>query len=411
MTGSPTSAGSTGPSGLEVAFQAEEGGSTRAYLEVDGRPVSSLWIVPFLLRVGESVVRMDGMAGVGTDEAFRNRGYSRRVLEATVEHMRQGDAALSMLYGIPDYYPKFGYATAGPDHFFCLTSLTEAASLPQGWRARPFVPDDLPAVRRLYEGNTAREVGAAVRAPEGKSWTKLAAEPAEGAPADCRVVENGQGEIVAYAWRAAWPWYTQVVQRQAPDALVIVEAMAEGPDAADAVLAACRAWAVEESRSRPQPVKDVLFALPPSGPVAAAAMQQSSRFIRKYDACAGSMARVLHVKRLLEALKPELSARLQASGSCFQGALLFRTELGDACLNLSPEGLTVVASGPTPAPGGAPALEVYLPQMALARLALGAFPPGDLLARLERPPVDEAARLLEALFPLRHPHMHLPDRF
>ena len=46
-----------------------------------------------------------------------------------------------------------------------------------------------------------------------------------------------------------------------------------------------------------------------------------------------------------------------------------------------------------------------------ARLALGAFPPGELLARLETPPDERACQLLEALFPLRHPHMHLPDRF
>lgn len=60
---------------------------------------------------------------------------------------------------------------------------------------------------------------------------------------------------------------------------------------------------------------------------------------------------------------------------------------------------------------GVGTLAVSLPQTELARLALGAFPPQDILARLPEPPSEEAARLLLcALFPLRNAHMHLPDR-
>src|ERR1041385_4071760 len=90
--------------------------STCVELRLGERSISRLWIVPFVLHIGKAKVRMDGIGGVGTDEEYRNRGYSRRVLEATVEHMQRGDAALSMLYGIRDFYPKFGYVTAGPDH-------------------------------------------------------------------------------------------------------------------------------------------------------------------------------------------------------------------------------------------------------------------------------------------------------
>ena len=56
-------------------------------------------------------------------------------------------------------------------------------------------------------------------------------------------------------------------------------------------------------------------------------------------------------------------------------------------------------------------MAVRLPQATLARLALGAYAPADLLARLERPPEGQTRALLEALFPLRHPHLSLPDRF
>ena len=96
--------------------QEPDGSSTRVDLKLDGKSVSRLWLSAHTLHIGEALVRMDGVGGVGTDEAYRSKGYSRRVLEASVEHMIKGDAALSMLYGIRDFYTKFGYATAGPDH-------------------------------------------------------------------------------------------------------------------------------------------------------------------------------------------------------------------------------------------------------------------------------------------------------
>ncbi len=404
-----------------VTFHPEANGSTRASLVIDGAQVSWLWIVPLTIRIGTATVRMDGIAGVGTADECRHRGYDRRVLEATVAWMQQGEAPLSMLYGIPHFYPKFGYSTAGPDQFIALTRLTAARDLPTGWQSRPFAPADLAAVRDLYEQNTAEGVGCAVRSLEAEPWRKLASPDREAN--DCRVVVDREGKVRAYAWRAQWHWYMGSIEREHPDALVIGEVMAEDPTAADAVLATCRAWAAEESAKGPAPVKQVVLALPPEGHVAAAARFQSARFIHHYDPCGASMARVLNVERLLEAMRPELARRLQAAGSPLVGSLHLQTEIGAAILTLTPD--TVQVDDPNqrghPLAGQSPPaarpderaepIRVSLPQPTLARLALGAFPPGDLLARLE-PPLDVTARrLLEALFPQRHPHMYLPDRF
>ena len=117
------------------------------------------------------------------------------------------------------------------------------------------------------------------------------------------------------------------------------------------------------------------------------------------------MARVLNVYRLLEALRPELAARLRAAHSDFKGSLAFQTDIGDATLQIGRTRVTVT-EGASPA-----ALVVVLPQTELARLALGAFPPEDILARLPAPPSEEAGRILCGLFPSRRAHMHLPDRY
>jgi GNAT superfamily N-acetyltransferase len=398
----------------EIAFEAQPSGDTRAELRIDGRAVSRLFIVPFTLRIGAAAVRMDGIAGVETEKEHRRRGYSRRVLEATVDWMRQGDAALSMLYGIPDFYPKFGYATAGPDHLIELPGPFGDTTLPSGWAARPFAPANLPALQRLYDENTARAVGAAVRSEMAGPWTKLAALNGKGGE-ECRVVMDSQAQIRGYAWRARWTWYVINWERNDPEAMVIAEAMAEGPASADAVLAACRAWAAEESETRSQPAKRVILSLPPEGPVAAAAMQQRAHFSRRYQACGGSMVRVLDVERLLRALQPELTTRLRAAGSPFSGRLQIQTEMGGATLRVSSGCVLVedqsVRPAATPPVAPPPELALRLRQSTLARLALGAFPPEDLLARLEAPPDEKTRQLLQILFPLRHPHMYLPDRF
>jgi hypothetical protein len=60
---------------------------------------------------------------------------------------------------------------------------------------------------------------------------------------------------------------------------------------------------------------------------------------------------------------------------------------------------------------GPDALVVRLPQADLARLAVGAMDPLQVMARLPSPASAEAARLIEMLFPMRPQHMYLPDRY
>src|SRR3954469_12901323 len=103
------------PDGSRIVSSLFPDGATELVLELDGQKASRVVIVPMLMRLGAAVVRMDGIGGVETEEEHRNRGYSRRVMETAVEMMRAGDAALSTLFGIEDFYHKFGYATTGAE--------------------------------------------------------------------------------------------------------------------------------------------------------------------------------------------------------------------------------------------------------------------------------------------------------
>jgi len=392
----------------EITFEPTEDGATRANLKVGGKPVSWLYILPFTLRFGAATVRMDGLGGVWTESEHRNRGYGRLLLEATVTHMAQGDAALSTLYGIRDYYPKFGYATAGPDHFIYLTETETGATLPSGWSVRPFALNDLPALRRLYAEATAESIGAVVRADTEKSWKRLAKIPENTEGDACRVVTDPQGQVAAYAWRAKGHWYVGHCERYWPGGMVIGEVIAGSPTAADALLAACRLWAQESD----PPAQRIDLALPPEGWVAGAAKLQAAELLKRSVPCGAFMARTLNVRRLFEALLPELQARLRACAPAVNARLRIQTDLDSITLHITQDSLRVESLDESPASLSAEQMfSLTLPQATLARMAFGAFAPDDLLARLETPPAPEAQRLLERLFPPRHPHISLPDRF
>lgn len=123
------------------------------------------------------------------------------------------------------------------------------------------------------------------------------------------------------------------------------------------------------------------------------------------------MARVLSVPRLLVALVPELNVRWQAAALDFTFDIVFHTDIGDATLQIQDKMVTAREGSSTdPA-----ALVISLPQSDLARLVLGAFPAGDILARLPESYAGQRGDLtmliLLTLFPERHAHMHLPDRY
>lgn len=379
-----------------------------AELKVDGKAISNLWIVPFTLRIGKASVRMDGIAGVGTDVEHRNKGYSRKVMEATIEHMREGDAALAMLYGIRDFYPKFGFATAGPDQFISLKPAD--APLPEGWGARDLSANDLSALKELYEENTRQNVGCAIH-PEGSGRWRRMLESVGGENGDgCRVILDPGGRVQAYVWRGADHWYSGQIERYEKAVLSIAEVMAESPTAASAALALCRQWGVEEGRRRDRAVEQVLISQPPEGRVAAAAMRQDAELIARYDECGSSMVRTIDAGRLLHSLLPELQERLADHRSNYTGRLLLETETATVSLEIE-DGRLLQIQCPAGASVPGHTARLRVPQYELARLALGVFPPESVLERIEPRPDERTWKLVEAIFPHCHPHMYLADRF
>ena len=383
--------------------------STKLSLTQGDTEIAHLFVIPFRIRVGRAIVRVDGIGDVWTDEAHRNRGHARRLLEEAVRLMRAGDSALSLLYGIRDFYGKFGYGVAGAEQLLVLDELQRGAPIPDGWRVRRATMRDLPTIQALYDQTAADVVGSAVRDHElsswsGRAWAHLAAALGRDDGEECRVVEAPDGRVAASCWRGAEAaWFVAASERGSPETMAFAEVLADSLPAAEAALVGCSAWALEEGARRQRPVTSVTLDVHLDGFVGRAAAFGDARRIYRHHHTGGFMARVLDARRLMAQLLPELEARLRQAG-VVDGSLCVTDEEGDLVLQLSAGALAIVAAGK------ASRSTVSLPQAALTQLALGAFPPEDVLARLHTPPEARAQEWLCALFPQRQPHLFPADR-
>lgn len=373
----------------------DERGITTVALMRGEEELSRASVIPMVMQIGRARLRMDGIGGVATPERHRRQGYSRRVLETAVALMSAGDAVLSTLYGIPHFYPKYGYATLGPEYVITPAQLDERTALPEHMSVRAGTLGDLPALQQLYRDETERAYGPIVRDDSWWTWGELERAMAPGA-SEIRVVERGS-RVVGYAARTSACWWLKQWARREPEGLKIGEAFAADAQAAEAVLAVVRTWANELGQSR------VELAIPPTCRVGTAAMFQNARITERYNDEGEFMGRSTGLLSLLRALVPELEARWRpVSCSSPEFAIAIVTDGERATISGSERGIEVNAGQPGD-------IEVRIDPGAMARLAVGGFAPDIVLERAKVPP--SARPMLSALFPRHVPYIYPLDRF
>jgi GNAT superfamily N-acetyltransferase len=386
-----------------IRITTEANGWTKVALRIGDQDVSRTFIVPMTLRIGEAAVRMDGIGGVGTEEEHRNRGYSRRVLAAAVEHMKRGESPLSTLYGIQGFYPKFGYSTVGSEPTLRLLYVDRERDLAPGSGSRPGRVADFPRIRTLYDDGTRDAVGAAIREDSGMARSQMMTS-LSGDRDDVLVVTDEADEVVAYAWRAPECWWMQSWERRDPAPLKIAEAFAVSPRAADSLLAASRAWAASRGQLT------VEFAMPASGHLGMAAMLQDTVTAQLHHRDAEFMGRSTGVHDLMTALAPELARRWRAVRTTWRGTLRIRTEDDGVDLAIGGDDVTVLDTASNALDvDAAETLVIETSCGTVARLALGAFDPEPLLARAGTSP--DVSEVLAVLFPRRDGYIFPADRF
>ena len=257
-------------------------------LILEEKTVSGLAVWDLEMRIGVASVRMGGIGGVGTDDKHRNKGYSRRVLENSNAWMEAEGFDCATLFGIPDYYPKFGYGVCLLDcGWEVRTREAERANLTL--TVRPSTEDDLPVLRDLYAANSATLTGSIVR---GEKTRWFAKGSRYGHPAEGVVFTDASGQVVAYAARD-----------KEEDRVMVCEVGASSPEQFESVLR----WAAD--RAVELRLEKITFQLPPGSLLADFLTQYGAKQTNRFPRQAGGMGRLLNLNAFLEKTLPEWTRR------------------------------------------------------------------------------------------------------
>ena len=384
----------------------------------DEKWVSTLGLIEYQMRFGSVHLKMGGIRAVGTREEHRNKGYSRRVMEATIAFMTENGFDVSMLFGISNFYHKFGYAPVIPEIWINFRR-EEAQAAVSTYQIRKVEMEDGPKILTLYAANNAQRTGTQVR--EETRWKKYNVESRHHPyGSDFGVFVDSYGEKSLTFGRYGTSdsnW-----NRKGVDFFVVLDEDDEviGYFACDATEENCilcdigfQNEAIFETvvrflveRAKRIGVSQLLCHIPIDHPFAI--------FCRRYDCRthirnwknSGGMMRIINQSSTLEKITGALEKRLQrhVDLSQWRGKLLISTDLGQDCLEID-RGSVAHTNGQ------ANGFHLEMPQDKLIQLMMGRRSIGDLAIEPDVSVSAEIVPVLDTLFPLGHPHVWWPDRF
>ena len=385
-------------------------------LTEDEEWLSGLGLREFQMRFGSEHLTMGGIEGVLTKEEHRNKGYSRRVMEAAIAYMNENRFDVSMLFAIPNFYHKFGYATVIPEIWIDFRR-EEAQAAASTYQIRKVEMEDGPKISTLYAANNAQRTGTLVRGET--HWKRFNMEsPTNTYGSDFGVFVDPYGEeSLTFGRNGASDW-----ERKAIDLFVVL-------DEGDEVIGYFTCDATEENcilcdigfqneaifetvvrfladRAKRIGVSQILCHLPIDHPFAI--------FCRRYDCLthiqnrknSGGMMRIINQSSTLKKIIGELEKRLQRADylSQWRGKLLISTDIGQDCLEID-QGSVAHTNGQ------ANGFHLEVPQDKLIQLMMGRRSIEDLAIEPDVSVSEDIIPVLDTLFPIGHPHVWWPDRF
>ncbi|NQT87997.1 GNAT family N-acetyltransferase [bacterium] len=355
---------------------------SRTLWGADGKPISHVRICDRTMRLGAALLRVGGIGDVCTDPFRRKRGTMRRVFADVIQVFHDEPYELSLLWGIPRFYDKFGFTVALSRGTLQMPR-EQAARFAATWRGRRMRKDDAAAVRRLFAADLKTRDGGMER-PD-PAWVNRANREDE-----TRVLADGKAR--AY-YRC----------RLEEDALLLNEvSLGARPtrEAVEAVLADM----VRVAKKREKP--NLRFDLSLGHPVARFCVADGCSIRRHTGHRGGGMARIGNLETLCERMAPEWERLLAASTLAgWRGTLRLDTDIGRVDL--------VIARGRVwpRAPEGRADARLVADQDKLTRLVLGFHDVETARLLGEARFVGDALPLAAVLFPERHLDIFEHDHF
>ena len=342
-----------------------------------GSHVVTHWGVwDYLMRIGTARVRVGGIGCVATDGDCRKRGLMARTVPASIEAMREAGYDFSILFGIDDFYHRFGYVRAWSDTTYVVATADLPMERPAS-RPRKFAVRHRDDIARSYEREHAGMTGTAIR-------PTYLQEPHPGR-FDGRLWTDAKGGTVGY-----------VVTRPAGGSLECVEA---GGD-----VEAC--LCVVGGLARKAGAGEVRFAtFPYASGIARRLRDGNCREERYHRRRGGCMVLTIRLASALEKMRGELSRRLRGSHMAGWRGRLAIADARDRVMLVIDRGQVRLAP-----PAGRPKHAIRGGDE-IAQLLIGTDEPDEIVAAAGMRLRGDARQLARVLFPRQHPMLCQCDRF
>ena len=366
----------------EIRYEHEKGhrhSLCKLSLVVDGKEVARANVLDLTMRLCGAWVRIGGVGVVVVQWQHRDKGYGSRLLQEAVAYMERERYSVSILFGIPDFYHRFGYIPVTPLYTVSV-AVRDVERLPAKTTIRPARQDDYPALLDLYALVNASRSGAVQRnhaayAPQDE------AEWWWGHPSRILVAEEA-AHPTGYAMLGGDPSSLSVKEIIVPAEYV--------PTAGTSLLVTLAQEALAQRREQ------IRLPLPPDEPLTGLIRSIGCKAEITYPANGGGMGRIVDLAALAEAITPGIAARVRTLPINERpGSVEFDCpETGRARLEF----------------GAGSTLQIRLPQQQLLQLLMGYRGIDELWLEHGGAEVDDLATI-RALFPAGYPHMWEHDHF
>ena len=345
----------------------------------NGSLAGALRVTTGTVRIGGARLRMGGLGWLTTSSRHRHKGIGRALLSDTLGYLRGQNYHVSMLFGIPNFYRRFGFETVLREYaweFGADSALPETA----GYRIRNGKPGDIRSVRAIHERNDGDLSCSLVRSAahitnRWEQWKSL------------QVVTDAQGRVLGY-----------FLPGESEESCEIIEAGAENHQACAYILSTCAGIA------RRNMLGKVRFLGPAAHGFGSMAGEVLGAESLQHIQDAGGMMSFVNLDEALESMIPEWESRLL--GTSLAGA---DTEL---CFVLRERSYRLHAHrGAIDISPGTGKNKVGLGEGALLSLLTGYDDGAHFLERARRMLSPAARALFSALFPARSPYVWRLDRF
>jgi len=334
-----------------------------------------------------SALRLAGIGIVATHQEYRGHGYMARVADACVQGLAAAGYDVTLLFGIRNFYHRFGYTPAWAEPTWKL-QWKNLPNEPPKWPVAEFSGD----VRKLagaYNRENAEVTGTFVR--PGYLRNRM--------PKEFRIVTWSEGKSAG-----AGPM-GYLITRTSDDALDYV-------DGAGDTEQTLRVLAQIAAAGRSQQVR--FRGLPWHSKLAAVLRLLTCSFEEEYVPNGSAMIRTVNLSSSLSKISPVLASRIATSRfATWRGVLALSDGRESGVLRVSP-GIVTFEPDTKSGRGRKPKLTGENQLQAndhFARLIIGGGDPLEIASQAGFSMKGEARELISVMFPAQRPSIPSWDRF